>query len=315
MKRTLILFAAGLVSLTLTGCSLSLLRISTPVPTLIPLASPTPLLATLTTAASPTPSIPSETPTLSLPTVTPLPAVPTVTTGAAPTTVTDDTIPGSPSGPYGVIQVAPGDVLNIHAAAGAGSTVIGSFTATANTVMRAGPWTAVGEDHWVQVLNPGGGSGWVNAAYLTEYITPATFCADGRVTTLLSTFSNAIKTSNGGALYMLVSPVHGMAVRLWRSGNVVVFDQSHAQWIFESTYEHRWGAAPGSGLDTVGAIHAVVIPKWLDVLNGSYTLSCNAPRPVVPVTIFPGRQSILMSTSIHSTNPARSATNSPGGPC
>ena len=280
MKRCLVFVAAGFAILVLTGCSLSLLRTATPVPTLIPLASPTPLLATPMTAASPTPGVPSETPTLSLPTVTPGPAAPTSTTGVAPTAAADGIIPGSPSGPYGVIQVAPGDVLNIHAAAGKGSTVIGFFASSANTVMRAGPWTNVGDDRWVQVQNPGGGTGWVNATYLTEYVAPATFCADARVNTLLTNFGNAIKTSNGGTVYSLVSPAHGMAVRLWRNGNVVVFDQSHAQWIFDSTFEHDWGAAPGSGLDTVGAIHVVVLPKWLDVLNAvpGYTLSCNVSQ-------------------------------------
>ena len=100
----------------------------------------------------------------------------------------------------------------------------------------------------------------------------------GRVNTLLTNFGNAIKASSGGALYPLVSPLHGMIVRLWRNGNPVVFDQAHSQWIFSSTYAHDWGAAPGSGLDTVGSIHAEVLPKWLDVFNNSYTLSCNVPQ-------------------------------------
>ena len=133
----------------------------------------------------------------------------------------------------------------------------------------------------MQIQNPGGDAGWVNAAFLTEYVAPAAFCADGRVNTLLTTFGNAIKTSNGQALYSLVSPTHGMTIRLWRNGNAIVFDQAHAQWIFTSTYEHNWGAAPGSGLDTIGAIHMVVLSKWLDVFNAptpGYSLSCNAPQ-------------------------------------
>jgi hypothetical protein len=187
-------------------------------------------------------------------------------------------LPGLPSGPYGVIQVAASDVLNVHSAAGTGSSIIGTFAATANNVMRTGPSTSVNNALWVQVFSPGGGTGWVNSAYLTEYVAPASFCADGRVNTLLTNFGNAIKTSNGGSLYSLVSPRHGMAIRLWRNGNVVVFDQAHAQWIFTSTFAHNWGAAPSSGLDTVGSIHAEVVPKWLDVFNGSYTLSCNTPQ-------------------------------------
>ena len=280
MKRTLIALAVGLAILSLTGCNLSLLGTPTPFPTLILLASPTPLSATPTTAA-PTPTVPTA--TVSLPTVTP--GVPTATntastatSGVAPTATTGGIIPGSPSGPYAVILVAPGDVLNVRSAPGAGSSVSGSFAATATNVMRTGASSNVAGDLWVQVQNPGGGNGWVNAAYLTEYVVPATFCADARVNTLLTNFGNALKISNGTTLSSLVSPAHGMAVRLWRNGNAIVFDREHAQWVFVSTYEHDWGAAPGSGLDTVGAFHVVVLPKWLDVFNApapGYTLGCN----------------------------------------
>ncbi len=281
MKRILVVLAAGFAILFLTGCSLSLLRAPAPLITPILLSSPTPVPSSPVPAATPTPGLPAATPTLSLPAATPGLVASTATSGLLPTANTGGILPGSPSGPYAVIQVASGAVLNIHSAYGADSSVIGSFPATLNSVMRTGPSTSVGEDPWVQVQNPGGGNGWVNANYLTEYVAPATFCADARVNTLLTNFGNAIKTSNGGTLFPLVSPAHGMSVRLWRNGNAVVFDQAHAQWIFSSTYEHDWGAAPGSGLDTVGAIHVVVLPKWLDVLNApapGYTLSCNVPE-------------------------------------
>jgi hypothetical protein len=144
--------------------------------------------------------------------------------------------------------------------------------------MRTGLSSSVGGALWVQVQNPGGGNGWVNASFLTEYVAPAAFCADTRVNTLLTNFGNALTTSNGKTLAPLVSPVHGMTVRLWRNGKAVTFYPKDARWVFGSTYEHHWGAAPGSGLDTVGAFHVVVLPKWLDVFNASYTLSCNVPQ-------------------------------------
>ncbi len=272
MKHTLLGLIISLVILSLTGCSLSLLGTSTALPTPLIMASPTPLSETPTMAVSATSAIPSETPTVSLPTVTP---------GLVPTATTGGILTGSPSGPYGVIQIAPGDVLNIRSSPGSGNPVTGSFAANTTTVMRTGPASTVGEDLWVQVQNPGGDTGWVNAAYLTEYVSPAAFCADGRVNSLLTNFGNAIKTSNGQALVSLVGPAHGMTVRLWRNGNAFVFDQALVQWIFTSTYEHNWGAAPGSGLDTIGAIHEVVIPKWLDVLNAptpGYILSCDASQ-------------------------------------
>ena len=270
MKRTLILLTASLAMLSLSACSLSRFRAPTPVSTPITLSTPTAPPATQAPAASPTPEQPTAAPAQIQPAATPVPA--------AATALPRGILPGQPSGPYGMIQVAPGDVLNVHSAAGMGNPTIATFAATANNIMRTGPSTSVKDVQWVQVLSPGGGTGWVNAAYLTEYVAPAAFCADGRVNALLANFSNSITTSNGGALYPLVSPLHGITVRLWRNGNPVVFKQTDARWIFTSTYAHDWGAAPGSGLKTVGAIHVVVLPKWLDVFNGSYTLSCNAPE-------------------------------------
>jgi hypothetical protein len=274
MKRTFILLAAGAAVLALSACSLSLLRAPAPLPTPISLSTPTALPFALPAAGLPTASSAPV-----LPAITSAPAASTALPGAVvPTAAPGTILPGSPSGPYGVIQVPAGGTLNVRSAAGTGNSVIATFAANANNVMRTGPSTTVNNAVWVQVTDPAGGAGWVDSAYLTEYVPPATFCADGRVNSLLTNFGNAVKNSNGAALSPLVSPDHGMSVRLWRNGNVVVFDQAHAQWIFTSSFSHDWGAAPGSGLDTVGSLHAQVLPKWLDVLNGSYTLSCNTPQ-------------------------------------
>ena len=269
MKRVLVALIASLIILSLTGCSLSLLnKKPAPTPTLVSLPSPTPL-ANNQVATSPTPTV-----STSLPTVTP--GVPLPTLGLVATATVNGIVPGAPSGPYGVIQVDAGDALNIRSAPSAGSPVIGSFAATANNVIRSGPSSSAAGVLWVEVQNPSGGNGWVNAAFLTEYISPANFCADTRTSTLITNFGNALKTSNGGTLAALVSPAHGWAVRLWRNGNAVVFDREHTQWVFVSTYAHDWGAAPASGLDMVGAIHVVVLPKLLDVFNASgYSLGCN----------------------------------------
>lgn len=277
MKRTLFVLAVSLATLFLAGCSLSLLRKPAALSTPIVLASPTPLAATPTLAASDTPA-PTQTPPMSLPTTAPGLAPTATTAGALPTAAVGVILPGSPSGPYGAIGIAAGDALNIRSGPGIANPVTGSIAAGNISVMRTGPSSNVDGALWVQVHNPGGNPGWVNAAYLSEYVAPAAFCADGRVNTLLVSFGNAVMTSNGQVLSAQVSPAHGMTVRLWRNGKAIIFDQAHSQWIFTSTYEHNWGAAPGSGLDSVGAIHVLVIPKWLDVLNGSYTLSCNVPQ-------------------------------------
>jgi hypothetical protein len=138
--------------------------------------------------------------------------------------------------------------LNIRSGPGAGKPVTGTFAATATNVMRTGPSSMVDGDLWVEVQNPGGGNGWVNTAFLTEYVSPTSFCANSGVNTFLVSLDTALTTNNGVALSGLVSPLHGMTVYLWRYGNSVTFEQNDARWVFGSTYEHHWGQAPGSGL-------------------------------------------------------------------
>jgi hypothetical protein len=278
MKRTFILLAACLATLALSACSLSLLRAPAPLPTPISLSTPIASLAT-PSSALPAVGLPTAPSALVLPAVTPVPAGSTALPGVIlPTAAPGAILPGAPSGPYGVIQVAASGTLNVRSAAGTGNSVISTFSATANNVMRTGPSTNLNKALWAQVTSPGGGTGWVDSTYLTEYVPPAAFCTDGRVNALLTNFGNAVKGSDGAALSPLVSPDHGMSVRLWRNGSVVVFDQAHTQWILTSSFSHDWGAAPASGLDTAGSFHAQVLPKWLDVLNGSYTSSCNSPQ-------------------------------------
>jgi hypothetical protein len=264
MKLILIALAASLIILSLTGCSLFQYRQPTPLPTPEAIPSPTSLV--------PLPSTSVPTPTFNAPenSQSSLSFAPTPTLGGI--------VPGSPSGPYAVIQVVAGDALNLRSGPGINYPALGSFPPSTNNIMRTGPSASVEGYLWVEVQNPTGGNGWVNSYYLTEYVHPSNFCADARASSLIMSFADALKASNGKSLAALVSPAGGWSVQLWRGGNIVVFDRAHAQWVFVSTYEHNWGAAPQSGQDTVGAIHVVVLPKLLDVFTApapGYTLSCN----------------------------------------
>ena len=282
MKRIIVALLGLSLLFALGGCSISLLGTPVQLATLIYIPSPTPLLLT-STAAGPTPTVP--TPTMNLPTVTPInPGASTVVTGIAPMPTTGSTptltntgnLSGTPSGPYGVILIAPGDMLNVRTDPGAGYPVSGSFASTATNVMRTGPSSVLDDELWVQVQNPGGGSGWVNSSFLTEYTVSSSFCADGRVNKLLANLGNALKASDGEVLASLVSPAHGMTIYLWRNGITHTFKPSDARWVFDSTFEHDWGEAPGSGLETIGSFHEMVLPKLLDVFNAEYSLTCNS---------------------------------------
>lgn len=103
----------------------------------------------------------------------------------------------------------------------------------------------------------------------------ANFCVDSQVTALISNFKSALQTSNGGLLASLVSPTHGMEARLYRNGRVVTYDQAHVRFLFETTFVVDWGPAPGSGLESTGSFHDLIVPALLDVLARDYTLTCN----------------------------------------
>jgi hypothetical protein len=178
-----------------------------------------------------------------------------------------------------VIQVAPGDKLTIRSAPGAGSSAVGSFSATATNIIRIGPSSTTDGSLWVQVQNPSGGTGWVNSDYLTEHVASTAFCADGRISSLIKSLGKAFVTGDGVQLASLTSPAHGVTVYLWRNGNPITFDREHIRWVFDSTYEHDWGMAPDSGLETKGSFHEAVLPKLVDVFNApapGYSLTCNS---------------------------------------
>ena len=103
----------------------------------------------------------------------------------------------------------------------------------------------------------------------------ANFCQGPQVTALIDSFKKAITTADGPLLASLVSPTNGMDVAFYHNGNVVNYDQEHAKFLFETTFEADWGAQPASGEQTIGSFHDVVVPELVKSFNQSYTLHCN----------------------------------------
>lgn len=125
---------------------------------------------------------------------------------------------------------------------------------------------------------PGAATSAATALPSTVVTVPASqagFCSDSQVSVLIGNFKSAVLTSNGPLLASLVSPAHGMDARLFRNGRVVNYDAAHAKFVFTSTFVVDWGLAPGSGLDTQGSFHELILPALVDVFNRTYTLSCN----------------------------------------
>ncbi|NOY99396.1 MAG: SH3 domain-containing protein [Chloroflexi bacterium] len=255
--KTFLMLAVLLTMTVLSGCTLP--QPGTPLATSTPLVLPPSLTPP---PPSPTPVIPVATQASAQPTApSPAPALPTA---------------GSVSGISAVILLPPGGVLNVRSGPGVSNPVVGTFPAAATNVMRTGAASKAGGALWVEVQRPGGGgTGWVNAKYLTEYVPSSTFCADSQVQTLLGDLKTALMTSNGNLLASLVSPAHGLDLRYFRYGTLANYTSEEAAWVFQSTYVVNWGPEPGSGIEKTGTFSQVPLPVLLEVFTSSYELHCN----------------------------------------
>jgi len=259
--------------LTLTACSPQVIVVTATLP-------PTPLPAFETATSIPASATPMPVESAFAPTnPTAAPSIISTSTPLPPVTGMNN--------PYAVILVLPGDVLNIRSGAGVGNSIVGTLQPTTSGVMRTGPATSAGGDRWVEIQNPSGGTGWVNSNFLTEYVPSSSFCADARVTELINNVKSALLNSNGKLLSSLISPAHGLDLRLWRYGTVANYSPEEVQWVFQSEYEVSWGAAPGSGEETKGTFTAQPLPKLKEVFGGNYSSHCNNPLDLATFSLQP----------------------------
>jgi len=134
--------------------------------------------------------------------------------------------------------------------------------------------TFIGTDAFAP-LTPPAGSTPLPGVTSAPQSTTTDICTDPQVTSLIDWLKTSMLTSDGVLLASLVSPTNGMDVRYFRNGKVVNYDQEHAKFVFETTFEVDWGSEPGSGLAKIGAFHDVIVPKMVESFNQTYTLHCN----------------------------------------
>lgn len=250
-----ILIFCLLVILTLTTCTKSLAGATaqSPPATITPalsLASPVPQVSTPQPGETTVP--------LPLPSFTP---------------ITQPTFSGG-TGAYAVILIPADDLLNIRSGPGAENSVVGTLQPSQSGLTRTGQSVSVGDDLWVEIHNPGGGAGWVDAEFLTEYVAPSEFCADARVVSLLRNLEAAVNTMDGELFKSLVSPAHGLDVVYIRDAMVANYSPEEASWAFQSAYVVDWGPGAGSGEPVTGTFPEVILPALQDVFKNLNT-ACN----------------------------------------
>lgn len=230
-------------------------------------------LPTALPAFPPTITPESNTAPTALPTVAGVPTA--APTAIAPTTAPTTAISQTPLTPvYGVVLLRLKETLTVREKPGLGGKPIESLPYDATGINPTGNETNVNGERWIEIKRPGG-NGWVNANYVTQIVSPNAFCSDAQVQTLLGNFKGAVQKKNGDALKAMVSPVHGLSLYFIRGGTIANYTPDEASWVFQSTYQMKWGPAPGSGKDVVGSFTQVILPKLQDVLGASYTLTCN----------------------------------------
>jgi hypothetical protein len=109
------------------------------------------------------------------------------------------------------------------------------------------------------------------------------FCADTRVPLLLSQLKAGVNQSNGSLFSALVSPTHGLDVRLWAYADLVNFNAASVTNIFSDTTVYTWGGGP-SGIPDTGTFKDVIQPKFLEVLNApNMETYCDSLDKVYPL--------------------------------
>jgi len=177
---------------------------------------------------------------------------------------------------FGVILVTEGDVLNVRSGPGVDNGITDTLAPHATGITMSGNRQKVGNSMWVEIETPSGTLGWVNAHFITESVENDDFCNDLRVTALLDSFVAAVQTRDGEALGQLVSPTHGLTIRVsWWNPEVKFRSQNEVSNIFNSAAVHDWGIQDGSGRPIQGSFSDEVLPWMDDVFNGEYHSNCN----------------------------------------
>ena len=236
----------------------------------IPSANP----ATPTVPPWVTPSRPAPTPTLPTTTVSPAVIPPS---GVEPTPVPIGPPVAGGLGPYALVLLGEGELLNVRKSPGEGGTVFAQVGPADEPIYTTGEEGLADDQRWVEILRADGLRGWVSARYLTEAVDPAAFCADTRVNDLLARLGQVLSSGDGPGLSALVSPAHGLAVTYFHTGTTLTYTPEQASWLFESTYAADWGTHPASGEQVRGSFHEEVLPKLREVFENEHTLTCNDP--------------------------------------
>ncbi|MBO9361306.1 MAG: hypothetical protein J7452_03785, partial [Thermoflexus sp.] len=132
-------------------------------------------------------------------TPSPTPALPLQAPTATPTGMSTPT-PPPPLRPLAVVLVPPIDQLPVRAGPGPDQPILADLPPDATGLLHTGREQTVQGARWMEVRLPDGRIGWVNAAFLSEEVSPQAFCVDPQAQALIDRLEAAIRARDGQAL-------------------------------------------------------------------------------------------------------------------
>lgn len=185
--------------------------------------------------------------------------------------------PVAEPGKYMVVWAPADGLIPVREPAGTQGAVVDRLRRDQRGIRLTGRATQLGSSNWVEILRPDGGTGWVNEWNLTSDVSPAEFCADARVADLIGRLRNAISAKDEESLAGLISPRHGLVIRLdWWNPEVVYSPETVPQ-MFRSPAVSDWGTEAGTGTPIRGSFPVVVLPALQSGLGEEATqVRCNA---------------------------------------
>jgi hypothetical protein len=190
-------------------------------------------------------------------------------------TATEDVLESYPlQKEYAVVWIPRGESLLMRKPAGISSPVIEELSWDARQISLTGNWSMLGSSLWVEIIINSGKSGWVNSWYITEAVSEEAFCEDQRVHDLLESFKDSITNLQETELSQLISPNHGLTIRLNWYNPDVHFSIEEYQLLLSDEGELEWGVMEDSGFPVYGTFREVIQPKLEDVFLTPYEESC-----------------------------------------
>jgi hypothetical protein len=179
-------------------------------------------------------------------------------------------------GSYTIVWAPADGSLPVREPAGTQGAVVDSLRRDQRGIRLTGRTTKLGSSDWVEIVRPGGGTGWVNAWNLSQDVSSAEFCADERVIDLIGRLRAAVAAKDGPALTELISPRHGLVIRLDWWNPEVAYPREAIPQLFSNQDSVDWGTDKGSGGLIQGAFSVVVLPALQSGLGAAGELGCNA---------------------------------------